>query len=165
MFSMDVPLEAVADQLGHASMGVTKGVYVHLLPGSRAKAAKAMEELLCKDFVPVTSPRPRPAARPLARHRRANDNKEPLIRTSVGRPGLDPGTLGFEPGRAGASVVVRVAWSADYVCPPTSVEILSNLLPWLHDWLHSFGSGVSSVVQVSDNDEVRIEVRVEMFDR
>lgn len=26
MFSMDVPLEAVADQLGHASMGVTKGV-------------------------------------------------------------------------------------------------------------------------------------------
>ena len=96
MFSMDVPLEAVADQLGHASIGVTKGVYVHLLPGSRAKAAEAMEELLYKDFVPVTSPRPRPVARELARHRRANDNKEPLIRTSVGRPGLDPGTLGLK---------------------------------------------------------------------
>ncbi|KJF17643.1 hypothetical protein AXFE_14760 [Acidithrix ferrooxidans] len=93
MFSMDVPLEAVADQLGHASIGVTKGVYVHLLPGSRAKAAKAMEELLYKDFVPVTSPRPRPVARQMARHRRATDNKEPVIRTSVGRPGLDPGTL------------------------------------------------------------------------
>ena len=98
MFSMDVPLEAVADQLGHASIGVTKGVYVHLLPGSRAKAAKAMEELLYKDFVPATSPRPRPVARQMARHRRDNDNKEPLIRTSVGRPSLDLGTLGLKEG-------------------------------------------------------------------
>ena len=94
MFSMDVPLEALADQLGHASVGVTKGVYVHLLPGSRAKAAKEMEELLYKDFVPVTSPRP--AARQMARHRLADDNKAPLIRDSVGRPDLDPGTLGFQ---------------------------------------------------------------------
>src|ERR1035438_8805332 len=38
---------------------------------------------------------------------------------------------------AEASVVVRVSWSVDYECPPTSVDILSNLLPWLHDWLHS----------------------------
>lgn len=75
MFSMDVPLETVADQLGHASIGFTKGVYVHLLPGSRAKAAKAMEELLYKDFVHVTSPRP--AARPMARHHLAIDNKAP----------------------------------------------------------------------------------------
>ena len=96
MFSMDVPLEAVADQLGHASIGVTKGVYVHLLPGSRAKAAKAMEELLFKDFVPLTSPRSRLVARQLARHSLANNKKEPLIRTSVGRPGLDPGTLGLK---------------------------------------------------------------------
>jgi hypothetical protein len=35
-----------ADQLVHASINVTKGVYVHLLPGSRAKAAKVTEELL-----------------------------------------------------------------------------------------------------------------------
>jgi hypothetical protein len=38
MFSMDVPLEAVADQLGHGFTGVTNGVHMHLLPGSRAKA-------------------------------------------------------------------------------------------------------------------------------
>ena len=43
MFSMNVPLEAVSDQLGHASIGVTQGVYVYLLPGSRAQAAQAME--------------------------------------------------------------------------------------------------------------------------
>jgi len=38
------------------------------------------------------------------------------------------------------------------------------MLPWLHDWLHSLGSGVSSVVQVSDLDGVQIEVRVERSD-
>jgi integrase len=96
MFSTDVPLEAVADQLGHASINVTKGVYVHLLPGSRAKAAKAMEELLYKDFVHVTSPRPEPVASPLARHRLAKGIKTAPIRVSVGRPGLDPGTLGLK---------------------------------------------------------------------
>lgn len=93
MFSMNVPLDAVSDQLGHASMGVTKGVYVHLLPGSRAKAAKAMEELLFKDFVPAARSDKGAVARPLARLSLANDKKEPLIRTSVGRLGLDPSTL------------------------------------------------------------------------
>ena len=93
MFSMNVPLDAVSDQLGHASIGVTKGVYVHLLPGSRVKAAKAMEELLFKDFVPVARPPQEPVARPLARLSLANDNNESLIRTSVGRLGLDPSTL------------------------------------------------------------------------
>jgi integrase len=36
----------MADQLGHTSINVTKSVYVHLLSGARAKAAKVMEELL-----------------------------------------------------------------------------------------------------------------------
>ena len=79
----------------------------------------------------------------------------------VGGPGLDPGTLGFEPERTDASVVVRVTWSEDYVCLPTSADILSNLLPWLHDWLHSLGSGVSAVVQISGSDGLKLEVRVE----
>ena len=79
----------------------------------------------------------------------------------VGRPGRDPGTLGFESERTDASVVVRVAWSEDYVCPPTSADILSNPLPWLHDWLHSLGSEVSTVVQISGSDGLKVEVRVE----
>ena len=79
----------------------------------------------------------------------------------VGRPSLDLGTLGFEPERTEASVVVRVAWSEDYVSPPTSVDVLSDLLPWLHDWLHNLGCGVSSVVQISGSDGLKIEVRVE----
>jgi hypothetical protein len=79
----------------------------------------------------------------------------------VGRPGLDPGTLGFEPERTEASVVVRVAWSEDHASAPTSADVLSNVLPWLRDWLHSPGSGVSSVVQISSPDGLKIEVSVE----
>jgi hypothetical protein len=86
---------------------------------------------------------------------------EHLKSSIVGRPGLNPGTLGFEPERAAASVVVRVAWSKDYASPPTSADVLSNLLPWLHGWLHSLGCGVSSVVQISGSDGLKIEVCVE----
>ncbi len=78
----------------------------------------------------------------------------------VGRPGLDPGTLGFESGRAKASVVVRVSWSVDYGCPPTSVEILSNLLPWLHDWLHGTGGEAIGIVRANGSDGIISEVRV-----
>ena len=79
----------------------------------------------------------------------------------VGRPGLDPGTLGFEPDSTRASVVVRVSWSETSVNPPVSADVLSNLLPWLHDWLQSLGSGVTSVVQISGSDGLKIEVCVE----
>ena len=79
----------------------------------------------------------------------------------MGRPGLDPGTLGFEPDGTRASVVVSVSWSEACVDPPTSADALSSLLPWLHDWLHDLGSGVSSVVQICGSDELKIEVRVE----
>lgn len=36
LLAMEVPLEVVAEQLGHASIRVTKDVYGHLLPRSRA---------------------------------------------------------------------------------------------------------------------------------
>jgi hypothetical protein len=84
-----------------------------------------------------------------------------LLQELVGRPGLDPGTLGFEPERTEASVVIRVAWSGDYASPLTSADVLSNLLPWLHDWLHRLGAGASGAVQVSGSDGLKIEVRVE----
>ena len=100
LFAADVSLDAVADQLGHASIHVTKDVYIHLLPGSRAKTSKAMEELLYKDYVEVTPPvvvdEDDGMARRLARQGLAKDNKTLLTRDLVGRPGLDPGTLGLK---------------------------------------------------------------------
>jgi len=77
----------------------------------------------------------------------------------VGRPGLDPGTLGIQPGRTEASVVVRVSWSEDCQSPPTSADVLSNVLPWLHDWLHGVGSEISGVVQIRGSDGIVVEVR------
>jgi hypothetical protein len=49
LIAMEVPLEAVAEQLGHASIRVTKDVYGHLMPRSRARAAEAMRTILYDD--------------------------------------------------------------------------------------------------------------------
>src|SRR5277367_1347413 len=64
-------------------------------------------------------------------------NYIPLTRTLVGRPGLDPGTLGIRQDHPTASVSVQITWLEEFKIPPTSTEILSNLIPWLHHWLHS----------------------------
>jgi integrase len=55
-FCASLLLGAVADQLGNASIHATKDIYVHLLPGSRAKTSKAMEDLFYKDYVQLTPP-------------------------------------------------------------------------------------------------------------
>jgi hypothetical protein len=52
-----------------------------------------MEELLYKDFVQVTSPRPASVATDLATFSIVADSMSDPIRDSVGRPGLDPGTV------------------------------------------------------------------------
>lgn len=46
LLAAGVPLEAVADTLGHSSIRVTKDVYGHLLPGQRAEVANAMDRAL-----------------------------------------------------------------------------------------------------------------------
>lgn len=51
LIAMEVPLEVIAEQLGHASIRVTKDVYGHLMPRSRARAAAAMQEALFDDTV------------------------------------------------------------------------------------------------------------------
>ena len=78
----------------------------------------------------------------------------------MGRPGLDPGTLGFDFSRLEASVVVRVSWSDDGPRSRTSAEVLPNMLPWLQDWLHDLDGGASGVIQVCGSDGRLIEVRI-----
>ena len=96
LLAMEVPLEVVADQLGHSSIRVTKDVYGHLLPGARAKAAEAMRRVIeGDDDVPATSSAAGLAAS-LAARTAANDVSGALISDFVGRPGLDPGTLGLK---------------------------------------------------------------------
>jgi integrase len=68
IISTGVPLESVSDQLGHVSIGITKSIYVHLLPGSGARAAKAMEDLLYADHGQIESSEQDSVARRSARH-------------------------------------------------------------------------------------------------
>jgi integrase len=96
LVAMEVPLEAVAEQLGHASIRVTKDVYGHLMPRSRARAAEAMRTILYDDS-PVDAPETSNAlATSLATLGSEKLKNYPLTRDLVGRPGLDPGTLGLK---------------------------------------------------------------------
>jgi len=55
--------------------------------------------------------------------------------TSVGRPGLDPGTLRVFPERPWTSVSVQICWPEEVQCPLTSADVLSRLNSWLDSWL------------------------------
>lgn len=56
LIAMEVPLEVVAEQMGHASIQVTKDVYGHLMPRSRARAAEAMRTILFDDATSANPP-------------------------------------------------------------------------------------------------------------
>ena len=94
LIAMEVPLEVVAEQLGHASIRVTKDVYGHLMPRSRARAAEAMRTILYDESAPDIPD----TSNALATLESERLNFNPLTRTLVGRPGLDPGTLGLKEG-------------------------------------------------------------------
>ena len=92
LLAMGVPLEVVSDTLGHASIRVTMDVYGHLLAPSRMHAAETMGRALWLNELPDFDP----LATELATDRTQRvDNRAPTS-DSVGRPGLDPGTLGLK---------------------------------------------------------------------
>ena len=92
LLAMGVPLEVVSDTLGHASIRVTMDVYGHLLAPSRMHAAEAMRRALWIDELPDFDP----LATELATNVADDDGGDGLNWDSVGRPGLDPGTLGLK---------------------------------------------------------------------
>ena len=105
MMAMEVPLEVIAEQLGHASIRVTKDVYGHLMPRSRARAAEAMRTILfdeeSRETMSTESPNVQErlaVSEGLAVTVAVNDSqgssRKSLTSSFVGRPGLDPGTLG-----------------------------------------------------------------------
>ena len=92
LLAMGVPLEVVSDTLGHASIRVTMDVYGHLLAPSRMHAAEAMRRALWLDELPNFDP----LATELATSPATDGVDNTLNWDSVGRPGLDPGTLGLK---------------------------------------------------------------------
>ena len=110
LMAMEVPIEIVAEQMGHASIRVTKDVYGHLMPRSRARAAEAMRSILFEESV-AESPNPSAAwATSLATFEPERLINAPVTRDLVGRPGLDPGTLGVFPERPGTFLSVQICW-------------------------------------------------------
>ena len=92
----EVPLEVVSEQMGLASIRVTKDVYGHLMPGSRVRTAEAMRSVLFSDFVSESPETSDPLAVNLAVIHNFSRTRKSLTSTFVGRPGLDPGTLGLK---------------------------------------------------------------------
>ena len=92
LLAMGVPLEVVSDTLGHASIRVTMDVYGHLLAPARMHAAEAMSRALWHDELPATDS----LATRLASEGMSESHGNRPNRDSVGRPGLDPGTLGLK---------------------------------------------------------------------
>jgi hypothetical protein len=162
MLAMEVPLEVVADQLGHSSIRVTKDVYGHLLPCAPAKAAEAMRRVIEGDDDVSKKSSAAPLAASLAAPNASENVSEPLTCDFVGRPGLDPGTLGPDSARRLASFDIHVSWLEGVSNPPLSMEILSNLTVWLQDWLQMLGSGGVGVISAQGRDGARIELRVEV---
>ena len=80
---------------------------------------------------------------------------------TVGRPGLDPGTLGSKIDHPSASVVIQISWSGTSAMPPTSEEILSNLGLRLQNWLHELGPGVVGVMRFESADGTSFELRID----
>jgi hypothetical protein len=64
----------------------------------------------------------------------------------VGRPGLDPGTLGANLEHSGPSLNVQIHWSQALGRSPTFAELLPSLISWLDEWLDKGAySGLANV--------------------
>ena len=107
LIAMEVPLEVVSEQMGHASIRVTKDVYGHLMPKARAKAAEAMRSVLYGQNEPAGPLVSAGLATQMATSDVADNYSEHANRTFVGRPGLDPGTLGLKGHRVHHSLFIR----------------------------------------------------------
>ena len=79
----------------------------------------------------------------------------------MGRPGLDPGTLGAGQTRPSASLQIHLTWSEGMPRPPATADVLSNLPVWLHDWLQTLGSGGLGVISYTGPDGATFELRIE----
>ena len=74
----------------------------------------------------------------------------------VGRPSLDPGTLGVFPGCPGTFLSVQIRWPEGVEYPPTSTEVLSRLNSWLDSWLDpgSFQGQATIQFRGADGEEL-----------
>jgi|SRR6516165_1756633 hypothetical protein len=85
---------------------------------------------------------------------------EPAIRPFVGRPGLDPGTLGPAPEGSVPSVTIRLRSSAAVPSSLSFAGVLSSAVDWLQVWLHE-RPGMIAEISLVDERGSRVEMRFE----
>ena len=78
----------------------------------------------------------------------------------VGRPGLDPGTLGFEIPSPLRSTVIQIRWSEPDDRPPRTAEDLQSLLLGLQSWLQEHVGGVTGIIVATGADGEVFELRL-----
>jgi hypothetical protein len=73
----------------------------------------------------------------------------------VGRPGLDPGTLGAIMEHSGPSLNVQICWSNEVRSSPTFAEVSQSLISWLDEWLDkNSNTGLANVQFKTSHGEV-----------
>jgi len=77
----------------------------------------------------------------------------------VGRPGLDPGTLGPAREGSGSSVTIRLGSSEPVSSSLPVAEVLSSSVDWLQAWLQSHPGMIAELVIV-DEHGTRVEMRL-----
>ena len=70
----------------------------------------------------------------------------------VGRPGLDPGTLGFNVDSSQSSIRIRLTWLQAPECSPAFTEVSTRLLLRLQNWLYELGDEEFGVIRIRDSD-------------
>ena len=78
----------------------------------------------------------------------------------MGRPGLDPGTLGVFRERSRTFLRVQICWPDEAACLPTSAEVLSNVNSWLDDWLDQSSIQDLVTIQFRGADDEALDVRL-----
>jgi len=82
---------------------------------------------------------------------------EPLV-LLVGRPGLDPGTLGRRQGSPPPTTEVRLFWSEPSDCPPPTAQEHLDLLLRLQVWLQTEVGAERGVILSTGPTGVTVEV-------
>jgi kynurenine formamidase len=63
-------------------------------------------------------------------------------------------TLGSDQARRSAFVIIHLTWSEPSANPLTFAEILTNLGPGLHEWLHDSGSRLVGIIRFESGDAI-----------
>ena len=77
----------------------------------------------------------------------------------MGRPGLDPGTLGAIPPDPGPFLTVQICWSENVGRSPTFAEMLPSLISWLDEWLDKNSYTGLANVRFENSDGEATELR------